>query len=169
MFDELLYILAWAAVRFIQALPLTCVARLGRAGGGLAYFLDRRHRRVAQRNLTLVFGQEKPPGELRALARENFRRIGENFACAAKTAAMTLDELRPHVECDAPALVAAPLDPKPQSVVAAIGHFGNFELYARIGQFAPAFQSATTYRGVRQPSPAISAAAAYGIYQATHK
>jgi KDO2-lipid IV(A) lauroyltransferase len=36
--------------------------------------------------------------------------------------------------------------------VAAIGHFGNFELYARFGQFAPAFRSATTYRGVRQPS-----------------
>ena len=35
---------------------------------------------------------------------------------------------------------------------AEIGHFGNFELYARFGQFAPAFKSATTYRGLRQPS-----------------
>jgi KDO2-lipid IV(A) lauroyltransferase len=118
----------------------------------LAYYLDRRHRRVARRNLAMVFGQEKSAIELRALARENFRRIGENFACAAKTAAMSLEELRPHVEFVAPALVSAPIEPKPRSAVAAIGHFGNFELYARIGQFAPAFQSATTYRGLRQES-----------------
>ena len=40
----------------------------------------------------------------------------------------------------------------PQSLVVGIGHFGNFELYARFGQFYPAFQCATTYRGLRQPS-----------------
>jgi KDO2-lipid IV(A) lauroyltransferase len=34
----------------------------------------------------------------------------------------------------------------------AIGHFGNFELYARYGQFMPMFKTATTYRGLRQPS-----------------
>jgi KDO2-lipid IV(A) lauroyltransferase len=152
MLDDLLFFVAWSAVRLLQALPLTWVARVGRAGGGLAYYLDGRHRRVTQRNLAMVFGYEKSAGELRALARENFRRIGENFGCAIKTAAMTLDQLRPHVEFVAPELLAMPVDPPPQGVVAAIGHFGNFELYARIGQFAPAFQSATTYRGVRQAS-----------------
>jgi len=40
----------------------------------------------------------------------------------------------------------------PQSRVIAVGHFGNFELYARFGQFVPAFKCATTYRGLRQPS-----------------
>ncbi len=152
MLDDLLYFAAWVVVKFIQALPLRWVARLGRAGGGLAYYLDGRHRRVARRNLALCFGRGKSEQELRALARENFRRIGENFACAAKTAAMSLEELRPHVEFDAPDLLSKPLEPKPRSVVAAIGHFGNFELYARIGQFAPAYQSATTFRGLRQLS-----------------
>jgi lauroyl/myristoyl acyltransferase len=42
--------------------------------------------------------------------------------------------------------------PEPQRVVVAIAHFGNFELYARFGQFAPAYKCATTYRGLRQPS-----------------
>src|SRR5207249_8829195 len=48
----------------------------------------------------------------------------------------------------------APRDPadKPRSMVVAIGPFGNFELYARFGQVMPAFQCATTYRGLRQPS-----------------
>lgn len=151
--DKPLYYLARALVALIQALPLTCVARLGRAGGGLAYWLDARHRRVTQRNLAKCFGHEKSPAELRALARENFRRIGENYACAVKTAAMSLEALRPHVEFVAPPhILSPPPGQKPQSILAAIGHFGNFELYARFGQFAPAYQCGTTYRGLRQPS-----------------
>jgi len=151
--DTLLYGLARALVAFLQALPLTWVARLGRAGGGLAYRVDRRHRRVAERNLTLCFGQEKSPAEIRALAQENFRRLGENYACAIKTAAMSFEALRPRVEFVGNArIISPPADRKPQSVVAAIGHYGNFELYARFGQFAPAYKCATTYRGLRQRS-----------------
>jgi lauroyl/myristoyl acyltransferase len=151
--DRPLYYLARGLVAFIQALPLSWVARLGRAGGALAYVLDGRHRRVAQRNLALCFGGELDAESIRALARENFRRIGENFACAAKTAGMTLEQLKPHVEFVAPIEIMAPPSGQPlRPIVAAIGHFGNFELYARFGQFAPAYKSATTYRGLRQPS-----------------
>jgi KDO2-lipid IV(A) lauroyltransferase len=101
----------------------------------------------------MCFGPEKSPAELRALAHENFRRIGENYACAIKTAAMSFEELRPRVEFVGDArIVSPPGDRKPRGVVAAIGHFGNFELYARFGQFAPAYKCATTYRGLRQPS-----------------
>jgi KDO2-lipid IV(A) lauroyltransferase len=150
--EPALYLLARAVVGVIQALPLKWVARLGRGAGGLAYWLDARHRRVARRNLDLCFGREKSPAQIRALARENFRRIGESFACAAKTAAMSLEELRPHVELVSPQLQKPPAGRAPPRMVAAIGHFGNFELYARSGQFAPAYRCATTYRGFRQPS-----------------
>ena len=51
-----------------------------------------------------------------------------------------------------PRIVSPSADQRTQSVVAAIGHFGNFELYARFGQFAPAYKCATTYRGLRQAS-----------------
>jgi len=148
-----LYCLARALVALLQALPLTWATRLGQLGGGLAYWVDARHRRVALRNLTMCFGREKSLAELRALARKNFRRIGESYACAIKTAAMSFDALRPRVEFVGDArLLAPPADRKPQSVVAAIGHFGNFELYARFGQFAPGYKCATTYRGFRPPS-----------------
>jgi KDO2-lipid IV(A) lauroyltransferase len=101
----------------------------------------------------MCFGQEKSADEIRALARENFRRIGENFACAAKTASMTHEELKPYVEfVGPPSLISPPSGQKPSSIVVAIGHFGNFELYARFGQYCPAYQCATTYRGLRQPS-----------------
>jgi Kdo2-lipid IVA lauroyltransferase/acyltransferase len=148
-----LYILVRALMALLQALPLTWVARLGRLGGALAYRLDGRHRRVALRNLTMCFGREQSPAQIRALAQENFRRIGENFACAVKTAGMSYEDLRARVEfVGNPRIISPPADGKPQSVVAAIGHFGNFELYARFGQFAPAYKCATTYRGLRQAS-----------------
>src|SRR5205809_1119036 len=98
--DLVLYWLALALLRFLETLPLRWVARLGRAGGALAYWLDARHRRVAIENLTRCFGSEKSALEIRALARENFKRLGESYGCGIKTATMTLAELQPHLEVD---------------------------------------------------------------------
>jgi KDO2-lipid IV(A) lauroyltransferase len=150
--ERLLYWTARGFIRFLQALPLPLVGRVGRAGGALAYYLDGRHRRVALQNLTLCFEHEKSAAEIRAIARENFRRIGENYGCAIKTAAMSREELAPYIEFDYSPNLDPPLTGgKPRSVVVAIGHFGNFELYARFGDFNKAYQCATTYRGLRQP------------------
>jgi len=151
--DTLIYWFARALVAGIQMLPLQLVARLGRWGGALAYRLDARHQRVAVQNLTMCFSREKSPEEIRELARENFRRIGENFACAVKTAAMNFEALRPHVEfVGAERLPGKVAGQPPPNVVIAIGHFGNFELYARFGQFRPEYQCATTYRALKHPA-----------------
>ncbi len=149
--DKPLYFLARTVIAILQALPLTLVARIGRAGGFLFYLLDARHRKVALKNLQSCFGSEKSPAELQAIAKENFKRIGESFCCAAKTAGMTFEQLGDRIQFIGGENFLP--DPKnPQTRVVAIGHFGNFELYARFGQFMPAFQCATTYRGLRQPS-----------------
>ena len=151
--NTFIYWLGRAVIACIQALPLTWVARLGRAGGGLAYWLDGRHRRVALQNLQMCFGGEKPAAEIRAIAKENFRRIGENYAGAIKTAAMTPGQMLPHfVFTGAGKILPHEANAGPQSRIVAIGHFGNFELYARFGQFVPIFKCATTYRGLKQPA-----------------
>jgi KDO2-lipid IV(A) lauroyltransferase len=151
--DGLLYLVARILVALVQRLPLRMVARLGRAGGALGYYLDGRHRRVALKNLTMCFGQEKPPAEITALAIENFRRLGENYACAVKTASMTAEQLRPHFEfVGVEKILPLASEPAKASRVVAIGHFGNFELYARFSQFGPGFPCATTYRALPQPA-----------------
>jgi len=147
--DLVLYYLARAIVALLQALPLGLVAWLGRAGGALAHRCDARHRGVAERNIAMCFGNEKSPEEIRAIARENFRRIGENFACAVKTSAMEWDKLRPRIE----AVGLEKLFPEQSkeaagSRVLAIGHFGNFEIFAHAIHFAPGYQAATTYRAL---------------------
>jgi lauroyl/myristoyl acyltransferase len=150
--DALLYAVVRTLVAVVQALPLTWVAHLGRAGGALAYWLDARHRRVALRNLAMCFGAEKSAAEITRLAKENFRRIGENYAGAVKTSAMDWEDLRAHVEAPGAEKVLPPPGQPRRNCIVAIGHFGNFELYARFGQFVPAYQSATTYRALRQAS-----------------
>jgi len=151
--DTLIYWFARTLIAGIQVLPLNFVARLGHWGGALAYRLDARHRQVALQNLTMCFGNEKSPEEIRALAQENFRRIGENFACAVKTAGMNFDALRAHVEfVGTERLPGRNAGQPPPNVVVAIGHFGNFELCARFGQFRPDYQCATTYRALKHPA-----------------
>ncbi len=149
--DTLLYIFARTLVGFIQALPLRVVARIGRAGGALFYFFDARHRKVAQRNLQMAF-PEKSPAEICAVARENFKRIGENFSCAVKTAAMSNEEIRDILEVKGIEKFYTRDKAQAGSLVFAIGHFGNFELFARAFIYVPNYKFATTYRGLRQPS-----------------
>jgi lauroyl/myristoyl acyltransferase len=152
--DHLLYWPVLGLVRGIQLLlPLAWVAQIGRAFGMGFYHLDSRHRRVAIDNLTMAFGHEKTAAQIESIARENFKRLGENYACAIKTAGMSWERLRGHVEFTG-------LENFPQSqpagkkknAVVAIGHFGNFELYARIVQALPHDKVATTYRGLKQRS-----------------
>ena len=151
--DLLLYGLARAVIAALQALPLRFVARVGRFGGALAFWLDARHRRVILDNLKLCFGAEKSPKKIRALAKENFRRLGENYCCAAKTAGMSNDEIRRVLEVSGAEKFYAPQSGQPlPGRVIAIGHFGNFELYARCAMFTPGCQFATTYRALRQPA-----------------
>jgi lauroyl/myristoyl acyltransferase len=151
--NTLIYLLGRGVVAVLQALPLVWVAWLGRSGGALAFWLDGRHRRVALNNLTLCFGKEKSPEEIRALAKENFRRLGENYASAVKTAAMTPWQMLPHFDLTlARSILPHEADAGPQSRIVALGHFGNFELYARFGQFVPIFKCATTYRALKQPA-----------------
>ncbi len=149
----LLYWFGRGFIAVVQMLPLPLVARIGRLAGGLAYSLDARHRRVVLQNLTLCFGPEKSAEEITAIARENFRRIGENYLSAVKTAAMTPRQMLPHFEfAGAEKILPHESNSGPQSRVVAVGHFGNFELYARFGEFVPVFQCAATYRALKQPA-----------------
>jgi len=149
--NTIIYFLGRALIVFVQWLPLRVVAQAGRVGGGMVYFLDGRHRRVTLNNLTMCFGREKSTADIHALAHENFRRIGENYACAVKTAGMSFKQLKPHLEFSGFEKLPQAAAGRAQSIVAVLGHFGNFELYARIQDIRPDLQAATTYRALKQP------------------
>lgn len=146
--NTVLYFFARCLIGCVQLLPLKAVALLARSGGYLAWCLDRRHRRISIDNLTQAF-PEMSPGEIRAIARENFKRIGENFACGIKSASLSDDAINKILTLEG----ADRMPPNPENLwITAAGHFGNFELYARSSQFVGNVRIATTYRGLRQPA-----------------
>jgi len=150
--DTLLYWLGREMVAFIAVWPLTWVAWLGRRIGTLVYFLDARHRKVALDNLTMCFGREKSPAEIEAIVRENFRRLGENYACMVKTYMMPWEKLRTRIELvGMEKVLPREAGPRAQSRILALGHFGLFELCSHFTQFVPSFKFASTYRALRQP------------------
>ena len=153
MLGGVLYVVVRSLVALLEILPLALVARLGRFGGICFYWLDRRHRKVTLRNLEMCFGSEMTAEQRRAIARENFRRIGENFASAVKTSGMSYAQLQNQVEfVHTQEALADGHQPNPRSRVFAVGHFGNFELLTHFGQIAPAYRTATTYRGLDHPA-----------------
>ena len=139
-------------VFLLQSLPLVGVARLGRMLGTLAYWVDHRHRRVAMDNLQRTFSETLTAAKIRGLALENFKRLGENYCCAIKTASMDSRSMEKHLEFKGLEHLELLAESTPSKViVAAIGHFGNFEIYARLNGMPRGFQGATTYRGLKQP------------------
>lgn len=150
--DTLLLFCVRLLLRIVWALPLTWVARIGRGAGSLGYLLDARHRRIAQRNIDLCFGKEMTPRARHDLVREHFRRLGENYACALRTIVMPDQEIDKVLTVEGSDKILAHFGTRTGAAVIAIGHFGNFELYARRCRSLPGFQFATTYRALRQPT-----------------
>ncbi|MCC6234048.1 MAG: hypothetical protein IT580_15495 [Verrucomicrobiales bacterium] len=148
--EWLLIGVARALLPVIQALPMSRVATLGRLGGSVAWLLDRRHRRVALDNLRAVFPHLDDAART-SLARENFRRIGENYACGMRAATLSWPELQPHLELGNLDLLHTTLAAHPErSVILALGHFGAFELFTWTRVAVPGIPLATTYRALRQ-------------------
>jgi len=146
------FLIGWSArflIAMIQALPLDVAARIGRFAGALAWFLDRRHRNVALDNLSQALGSRFNSVELRRIARENFRRLGENYVSAVKTASMSDAQLATRFDIVG---MEGIVPPPGRSLVAAIGHFGNFEIFARLTSRLPGHRLGTTYRALRPPA-----------------
>ena len=150
--DSLFYIFARSFVFVVQLMPLKVVALTGRLGGILTYYLDERHRRVAVNNLFACLGNSHSKKEIRSLARENFCRIGEVYLSAMKTASIPGDKIGSVLSVKGAENIslAKREDGSLPSFLFAIGHFGNFEMYAKAGLFIPGFELSTTYRGFQQ-------------------
>ncbi len=151
--DHTLCLLTRGGIGLLQAAPLSWAARLGRFGGEVVFWVDRRHRRMTIANLTRCFQHEMTAVQIRALAHENFRRIGENACCAIHAAALSPARIQEVLRVEGQGLGGN----KDAAGVArnclfATGHFGNFELFTRLGTYISGYQFASTYRGIRQPA-----------------
>ncbi len=147
----LLYWFVRGIIAFFSILPIELVGRIGRAFGAATYIFDRRHRSVTEQNLQSAYAGEKSESEIKDIAREHFKRLGENYCCAIKTAFMSEAEVKQRLEVTGVEKLG-PATALGENLMIAIGHFGNFEVYARTRFSVEGYSFATTYRALRNES-----------------
>ncbi|WP_050726439.1 lysophospholipid acyltransferase family protein [Vulgatibacter incomptus] len=113
----------------VKLLPLGAALALGRAGGGLAYGVFAKDRRLALEHLAKAF-PEKTPEEQEAIARAMFRSLGETGMEIAQIDKLDR-RLESYVEIEPSAVAALDQARKGSGVVAVTGHIGNWELLFR--------------------------------------
>lgn len=133
MLDFSIYFLYRAGSAIVNALPLRALFIFGEGLGVCAWIFLRKYRRLALQNLTIAFGKEKSERELRAIARQSFRRLGSNLLCSLKLGVMPLDKIAKHVDVENVDAVHGVLRAG-RPVVVVLSHLGNWELFA---QFFP--------------------------------
>tara|TARA_B100002052_G_scaffold296742_1_gene325846 strand:+ start:156 stop:1082 length:927 start_codon:yes stop_codon:yes gene_type:complete len=151
--NTILYLIASSFVNIIRLFPLKLIGLVGRQIGFVFYYIDGRHRRVAVNNLSNCLGNSRSQKEIIALAKENFRRLGEVYLSALKTAFIPPEKLSGILSVRGDNLIDRSKldDGSDPSYMLAVGHFGNFEMYGKSGHFEPGYDLGTTYRGFKQP------------------
>src|SRR5947207_2866617 len=81
MFDYFVYLLYRVEAAALTALPLRVLYAVGNGAGFFGWLLFGRYRRLARQNVTIAFGQEKSPRQLRRLVRQHFQRLCANLLC----------------------------------------------------------------------------------------
>ena len=73
-----IYYLLRLILSLVRLMPIGLAADIGSVLGGLFFWVNGTERRRAIQHLTDVFGAERPPAEIRAMAQAVFRNFGRN-------------------------------------------------------------------------------------------
>ena len=133
MLDFSIYLLYRAGTVLLAALPLRALFALGNVSGFCAWIILGKYRRLALRNTSIAFGNEKSARELRRLVRRHFQRLGANLLCSVKFSVVRPEKMEAWVETENLDVVHRQLRAG-HPVVLILSHLGNWELFA---QFLP--------------------------------
>jgi lipopolysaccharide heptosyltransferase II len=131
MLDFTVYLLYRAGSAIASALPLRLLFILGEFLGFCAWLILPGYRRLANRNVSIAFGNEKKPREARRLVRRHFQRLGANLLCSVKLTSMPLDKMATQIEMENLDAIHRELRAG-RPVVLILSHLANWELFAHI-------------------------------------
>jgi len=115
---------------FISLLfPIKINKFLGRRMGECAFFLAPVHRKATTENLKIAFKGEKSESEIRTIAKDVFRNLGENFFEILSASKLTPRNIDRHVRIKGIEIVDKVLSQKRGFIVLS-AHLGNWELLA---------------------------------------
>src|SRR5439155_16176602 len=131
MLDFCIYIVYRAGSALLAALPWRVLFALGNGAGFCGWMFLRKYRRLALHNVSIAFGNEKSPRELRRLVRRHFQRLGSNFFYSAKIISIPVEKLLRRVTTEN----LDSLDRELRAgvpVVLVLSHLANWELFAQL-------------------------------------
>lgn len=133
------YVLEYAAVKsaltLADLLPAACGPSLAAFFGDLVFYCNPKRRQVAENNL-LSTGMAGTPREAARLARASFRHFALLTLESIKAQRiLTPANLERHVTLHIPPDTLALMTRADQGLLAAGGHFGNWEILARVFSF----------------------------------
>jgi len=146
MLDFVVYLLYRAGSAITAALPLRLLFAVGQILGSCAWLVSAKYRRLAERNVAIAFGDEKPPRELRRLVRRHFQRLGANLLCSVKLTRMPPEKILQRVKVEN----IESMDSRFRAgipVVLVLSHLGIWELFAQLmPKFVGYVRNASVYQ-----------------------
>jgi heptosyltransferase-2 len=148
MLDFVVYLLFRAGSAVAVALPLPVLFAFGQFLGVAAWLVSGKYRRLAKRNVSIAFANEKSPRELRRLVRRHFQRLGANLLCGVKLTQMPPEKILRHVEVENIESMASRFRAG-VPVVLVLSHLGIWELFAQLmPKFVGFVRNASVYQGL---------------------
>jgi Kdo2-lipid IVA lauroyltransferase/acyltransferase len=114
----------------LRMMPMPMAQAVGRGFGTLLYHLLGRYRRVALKNLNLIYGNEKSESERVTMAKAVFRHFGAVAAEFVKLPQLSREALDAMTTVEGHEHLCRALD-RGKGVLLITGHFGNWETLAR--------------------------------------
>jgi len=146
MLEFVVYLLYRAGSAIAAALPLRVLFAAGQFFGFCAWLLSGKYRRLAERNVTIAFGDQKSPRELPRLVRRHFQRLGANLLCSAKLTRMPPEQILRRLKVEN----IAAMDREFRAgvpVVLVLSHLGTWELFAQLmPKFVGYVRNASVYQ-----------------------
>src|SRR6184192_822366 len=146
MLDFVVYLLYRAGSAIAAARPLRFLFGIGQFLGLCAWLASGKYRRLAQRNVAIAFGNEKPTRELRRLVRRHFQLLGANLLCSVKLTAMPPEKILERVEVENIESMAREFRAG-VPVVLVLSHLGTWEVFAQLmPKFVGFVRNASVYQ-----------------------
>jgi Kdo2-lipid IVA lauroyltransferase/acyltransferase len=147
--NQLLYKAVKAGFRLLGNLPVSlrhfCAVHLGR----FLFAVDRKHRRIALKNLEIAFGDEKSPAQRHAIALRVFENLFHIVFEIGWSLNLRPDQLPRYFSVSGLEDYHC-ADAKGKGVLFLVAHFGNWELWA-IGQHLAGIPAQVVYRPLDAP------------------
>ncbi len=135
MFAYFQYILIRAFSLLINLFPEGITLQIGRLLGGLAFYLDSNHRKVALQNLNLAFGNERSREELFLIAKRTFQNMGMAMVELFRIPKMDQRIFKKKITIKGMENVKEIIENRDNGVLLLLSHFGNWELMAVLPKF----------------------------------